>query len=106
MTLFRVLDPQGIEVYCEVGQWNEHVLRNRPFMAGWENEVENVIQRPNAIFQDATFSNRRCYYRLRRNGRSYLKVVTEEVGGGRHQLITAFPADGPKQGESLLWMES
>src|SRR5665213_4478662 len=106
MTLFTVSDPQGIEVHCESGQWKEHVLENRPFMSGWENEAEQVIQQPNAIFRDASFSNRRCYYRLRGNGRSYLKVVTEQVAEKRHRLITSFPTDAPKQGETILWIEN
>jgi hypothetical protein len=100
--LFMVVDPRGEKVYCEQQQWERHVVEAKPFMAKLLRQVQETIMLPNAIFRDADFEDRCCYYRLRPNGVNYMKVVTETVAEGINKMITAFPADSPKKGETAI----
>src|ERR1017187_9271940 len=86
--LFSILDPRGQNVYCEQSQWERHAVDAKPFMAKLLPQVMETIMQLNAIFRDADFEDRCCYYRLRPNGVNYVKVVTETVGGGTNKMIT------------------
>lgn len=104
---FEVVDPRGRKVTCTDECWQGHILAARPWMAGWENEVQSAIQHPTfGIYHDATHESRHLYYRLRTNRRQYIKVVVDFGEAETGTVITAFPTDSPKSGEKLLWPES
>jgi len=78
-------------------------------MSGWHIRVKHVIEKPvTGIYRDADYETRNVYYghiTLHRR-RMYLKVIVEFDENNRGTVITAFPADSPKPGESLIWPSS
>ena len=71
-------------------------------MKGWEKSVKRSVQKPIFITQDAHYPKRQNYYR--RNGRKgYIKVVVEFMDEDVGDVITAFPDDNIKKGETETW---
>lgn len=104
---FEAVDPRGYAVICTDEVWKWHILSNRPFMEGWENEVKAAIEQPTfGIFQDAHRQHRHIYYRLSEGKQRYMKVVVEFSADNSGNVITAFPTDSMKAGEKLLWTRS
>lgn len=105
--LFEVSDPRGRKVVCTEDCWNEHILFNRPWMIGWEDEIQKAIEAPYmGIFQDNDFENREIYYGLSKGKERYIKIVVEFQEGNYGEVVTAFPTDSPKSGERLIWLKS
>ena len=105
--LFEVSDPRGHKIICTEDCWNEHILFNRPWMIGWENEVQKAIESPHmGIFQDNAYKNREIYYGLSAGKERYIKVVVESKDQNYGEVITAFPTDSPKSGERMIWPTS
>jgi hypothetical protein len=104
--LFQVDDPTGKSVVCSVETWEQHVLANRPWMAGWEDRVRKTIENPTyGIYEDAAHPKRRIYYSMHSSKTRYLKVVVQfDAASGI--LITAFPTNDMKAGEYLIWPTS
>ena len=91
---------------CTKKRWTDHILVNRPWMAGWESDLITAIERPTyGIYQDNQVENRHVYYRLHEGKNRYLKVVVEFDEDNVGSVITAFPTDSPKVGEKLIWPE-
>lgn len=103
--IFEAEDLRGKKIICTEDCWNNHILRNRPFMNGWEDDVKEAIQDPTlgCIYQDAEREDRCIYYRLNRRNNSYIKVVVNFDSNGLGNVITAFPTSAPKSGEKLIW---
>lgn len=101
--LFEATDPRGRIVICSREYWESHILLQRPFMEGWENEAKKAIEKPSlGIYADAHIANREVYYLKRKSGVDLLKVVvdfTEETG----IVVTAHPRNTPKPGEKMIW---
>jgi hypothetical protein len=105
--IFATTDPRGFTVVCSDEVWKWHILSNRPFMQGWEAEVEAAIQQPTfGIFQDANRPERNIYYRRSEGKQRYIKVVVEFTTEHSGTVITAFPTDSMKAGEKLIWTRS
>lgn len=108
--LFEAQDPRGRVVRCSRERWEAHILSQRPWMAGWEEDVIAAIRRPHiGIYRDRDSADRQIYYRRQdRKGRArYLKVIVEFRGNGDEGVvISAFPVDSPKPGEKLIWPTS
>ena len=107
---FSVDDQSGIRVECTTERWFGHILDAHPEMAGLEELVRETLRAPEGIYQTATFQNRRAFHRafsVPGVGPAQVRVIVEynrRAGGSvTGTLITAFPADGPKQGEVRLW---
>lgn len=109
-----MLDPDGKRVVCSESHWLAHVSANHPEMKGAQAQrfVATVIQTPEFIYQDATYPNRRIYYRRgifpAPLDRAILKIVVEYpiilVGSlPPARVVTAYPVEAPKKGEQLLW---
>ncbi len=102
--LFEVTDLRGHKVVCTETCWNDHILSQRPWMLGWEDEIRKAIESPYmGIFQDNEFDNREIYYGLSEGKQRYIKVVVEVQEGNYNEVVTAFPTDSPKKGERLIW---
>jgi hypothetical protein len=81
-------------------------------MAGWEEYVERTIRAPEEIRQAVGMPKRWVFYRGNFLPAPYeqnsLRVVVEYPTFGlrglrRAKVITAFPSNGGKQGEALIW---
>jgi hypothetical protein len=105
--IFEVNDPRGYTVVCSEEIWNSHILANRPFMKGWEDDVKSAIENPTfGIYQDANHQERHIYYRLHAGRQRYIKVVVKFDADNFGDVITAFPTDSMKAGEKLIWTKS
>ena len=83
------------------------MLSNRPYMEGWEDEVQKTIKKPTfGIYQDAKRSERHIYYRLYTKKDHYIKVVVSFADEEKGEVITAFPTNNMKAGEKLIWTAS
>ena len=104
---FEATDPRGYLINCSDEAW-DHIIGNRPWMAGWEETVKQAVENPTmGIYQDVDFDERHVYYMFRVVGKDrYLKVVVEITGEDAGTVITAFPTFTPKAGEKLLWLKS
>lgn len=105
--IFDVTDPRGYRVICSEATWQSHILANRPFMQGWEDEVQAAVENPTfGIYQDASHPERHIYYRLNTKKPRYIKVVVHFDDEHSGNVITAFPTDSMKAGEKLIWTKS
>lgn len=101
--LFETTDPRGRKVILTEEVWQGHILWQRAFMEGWEDEVKRAIEHPSlGIFADAHIPNREVYYLRRRSGVDLLKVVVD-FSGDVGIVVTAHPRNKPKPGERMLW---
>ncbi|MCL4509679.1 MAG: PBECR2 nuclease fold domain-containing protein [Bacteroidetes bacterium] len=104
--LFQVADPEGAQVACEESRWQEHVLRNRPFMEKYQDFVKKTIQDPDFINLDKDFPNRQLYYKYKRKEKDkkvYMKVVVQ-TGTNPYFVVTAFLAN-IRKGDPLKWQK-
>lgn len=104
--VFNVVDPRGKSVSCSEEYWKKHIVGARFWMDGWQDKVSAAVQSPDAIFRDADYSDRECYYQLDKNKRKYMKVVVGFDKKDDGIIITAFPTDSIKIGENLIWARS
>ena len=105
--IFEVTDPRGYVVVCSEEIWNSHILANRPFMTGWEEEVKAAIQSPSfGVYQDANRQERQIYYRRHTGKQRYMKVVVAFFEKDSGSVVTAFPTASMKAGEKLIWTKS
>ncbi len=104
--IFEVVDPRGISVHCTKEVWYDHILSNRPYMEGTEDDIAEAIRQPFYICRDKLRADRNVYYALRSSEARYTRVVVEIYQDGRGRVITAFPADSGKSGEKMIWPQS
>jgi hypothetical protein len=103
LLLFTVVDPRGITISCSEQQWQEHVLLNHPFMEKRLDDVINTLQRPFLIFADSLKPDTNCYYQMHVKNNRYMKVIVVLRTKQKAELITAYPTDSGKKGETLIW---
>lgn len=102
--LFEATDPRGRNIICTKRCWYEHVLANRAWMEGWEEQVIAALENPTyGIFRDANFSNRNVYYWRLPGKPRYLKVIVEVSEDRKDKVITAYSSDSMKSGEVWIW---
>jgi len=68
--------------------------------------VQAAVEQPELIYRDADRADRECYYRgglLRRRPGLLVKVVVDYSAGEAGRVVTAYPTDKPKGGETRLW---
>jgi len=105
--LFEVVDPRGIQVYCTVDQWNDHIAisRNEDGLNidnNWKDLVIRTIENPVILAQDKDFSDRNVYYYHPGSSAYYIKVVIK-IRRNIGRVVTAFETNNVKSGERLLW---
>jgi hypothetical protein len=105
--IFAVNDPRGCLIICTETRWNNHILIERPWMAGWEKDVSRAVQDPIMICEDSDFENRIVYYYMPAPTKTrYLKVVVHLLNSSNGEVITAFPTDSGKSVEKIIWPPS
>jgi hypothetical protein len=81
-------------------------------MAGREDLVSQAINEPLSIYQSDLDPDRKVFYLPSRFDPmptpTFVRVIVDYSEGGqgrqrRGTVITAFPVDGPRQGETFLW---
>lgn len=102
--LFEATDPRGRKVVCTKRCWYEHILANRAWMVGWEDEIITTIENPTyGIFRDANFVDRHVYYRRLPKKPRYIKVIVGVSERLEDTVITAYTTDSMKSGEEWIW---
>jgi hypothetical protein len=93
------IDPQGRTVQLTEYCYRAHIAIEHPDIANID-EIEQTIEMPDTIAQDAIDDHRLVYYRTyRRNPQRWMiKVVVDgEV------VVTAYRVKRIKEGEAILW---
>jgi hypothetical protein len=105
--IFEVTDSRGSKVICTEETWYAKILGARPYMSDWIEDVKKAIINPHYICRDTVKENRYVYYKLQKHGSdSYLKVVVKFDYSDKGIVITAYPTDSGKQGETIIWTRS
>jgi hypothetical protein len=99
-------------VICSDAYWLSHISSSHPEMKGRAADVAAVVKSPEFVNQDATYPNRRVYYRSGIFGapldQTLLKIVVEyptiEIGTfPPAYVVTAYSVLAPKRGELPIW---
>ena len=97
--LFEVLTPLGFRVRVTVEYWQVIVTIKHPVMAGYEKDVQEVLQNPDEIRLSKRDPNVYLFYKVERIGR-WVCAVTRRLDGEGF-LITTYPTDTIKEGERI-----
>ncbi len=98
------IDCRGFRVFLTEKLWTQKILYARPWMLGWESLLLLALIKPNYIYKDADKSNRDAYYMIQINKKDqYIKIVVEFNTDNNGRIISAYPTDSIKKGESLIW---
>jgi len=105
--IFRTVAlPFGKAVVCDQAWWTAHIIAHHSILVGHEVDVEAVVHDPDLITQDTGFTNRRGFYKFNVNldvFSPHLKVVVKISRFGRLSVVTAYPTNRVKAGESEIW---
>lgn len=97
-TLFSVMTPLGCVIRTTRTYWQYVVKIKHPCMAGKEEVVKEVLKNPQKICQSSMDKTVYLYYgRTERLYCAVAKHATSKEGF----LITAYPADKIKEGETI-----
>ena len=104
--LINCYDCRQRQVWLETLHWERHVLSKRRFLTGKQHLVEQVIVNPDFIYRDIGDPQKENYYArvFAHLSNDFLKVVVDFSQGDHGFVVTAFPTNKPKSGETLLWM--
>ena len=97
--LFRVDTPLGFEVRTTLRYWNLVIIEKHVVIRGRESSVAEALEDPNEIRGSRSDADVLLFYRLERPGR-WLCVVTKRLNGDGF-IITVYPTDGIKEGETV-----
>jgi len=97
--LFEARTPLGFTVRVSRDYWNVITTIKHPVMAGYEAEVQEVLESPQEIRRSKSDANVYLFYRSRRNRRWVCAVSKQEGHSGF--LITAYPTGAIKEGEKI-----
>lgn len=100
--LFEVQTPLGFAVRCSQAYWEFIVSEKHPVLAGHETDVTRTLADPDEIRRSRKDPMVLLFYRGRKP-RWICAVVRR--GGGCGFLITAYPTDAVKVGETI-WTRS
>ena len=99
---FEVLTPLGFAVRCTQAYWQFIVSQKHPVLAGREADVKKTLADPDEIRRSRKDPGVFLFYRG--NAPRWLCAVVRR-GDGAGFLITAYPADAVKAGETI-WTRS
>lgn len=111
--VFRCRDKDNVIIICPEDTWKNHIVAEHPEMEGCEAYVKAAIEKPYQIYQDGRHSNRKNIYRPfilpKPFQTQYLRVGIEYrqkfFGELRGYVRTAFPCQGKRKGDILIWQE-
>jgi hypothetical protein len=97
--LFEVLTPLGFRVRVTLAYWELIITVKHPIMAGRENDVKETLENPSEIRRSKSDPDVYLFYKPERIGRWVCAVAKQRDGDGF--LITAYPTDAVKEGETI-----
>jgi len=97
--LFDVATPLGFRVHVPHSYWSLIVTEKHPAMTGREADVVDTLKNPVEIRVSRIDPSVHLFYRVERVGRWICAVARRTDGEGF--LITAYPTDAVKEGESI-----
>ena len=97
-TLFSVMTPLGFTIRTTMTYWQYVVRIKHPCMTGKEEVVKEVLKNPQKICQSSMDKTAYLYYG--KMERLYC-VVAKHTISKEGFLITAYPADKIKEGETI-----
>ncbi len=100
--LFQVDTPLGFRVRTTHRYWNFLVTEKHQVVLGRENDVVEALGDPSEVRRSRSDPNAFLFYRLERQGR-WLCVVVKRLNGEGY-MITAYPTDVIKEGETVWRM--
>jgi len=95
--IFLAKSPLNVEVRTTTGYWEYLITKKHPLMKGKEDIVKAVLQSPDEIRQSKTDKDVFLYYK--QFDKLYC-VVTKHIGTEGY-LVTAYPTDKVKEGDSI-----
>lgn len=98
--LFEIETPLGFRVRTTVGWWQVIVTVKHPTMAGREDDVRALLGSPDEVRRSRNDPDVYVFYKLERPGR-WICAVTRRLDDREGFLITAYPADAVKIGETI-----
>ena len=101
--VFEVDTPMGFRVRCSSEYWAFIVKEKHPVMAGHEKDVAEVLRDPDEIRRSRKDPNVYLFYRG--TAPRWLCAVTKDEGTGAGFLITTYPTDSIKAGDTI-WKKS
>lgn len=105
--IFEVTDCRGYFISCSEQNWYGKILGSRPFMESWLPIVKKAIQEPHFICEDSIRKDRNVYYLFHQfENDKYIKIVVRFNSNNKGIVISAFPTDHGKQGETIIWTRS
>ena len=105
---FEVVDCRGYKIVCSDENWCDKILGARPYMKEWEEIEKKALISPSFICTNLKPSkNREVYYMFHNyKNNKYIKVVVKFNKEKFGNVISAFPTDGGKEGETIIWTPS
>lgn len=111
--MFKCKDKDGSVVICTKHTWENHIVAEHPEMKRWKSYVKDAIEKPYQIYQDGRNPDRQVIYKPfvlpPPYQLQYLRVVIEyresERESRKGYVVTAFPCQGQRKGDILLWTE-
>ena len=97
--LFSVETPLGFRVRTTRRYWDFLVSEKHAVMQDRENDVVEALEDPSEVRRSLSDPNAFLFYRVERPGR-WLCVVAKRLNGEGY-IITAYPADAIKEGETV-----
>jgi hypothetical protein len=97
--LFEAITPLGFVVRVTHAYWELIITVKHPAMAGRENEVRDTLENPGEIRRSKSDPELYLFYKSERIGR-WVCAVTKRLDGDGF-LITAYPTDAVKEGETI-----
>jgi len=98
--LFDVRTPLGFEVRLSRARWQLVVTTKHPVMAGRQEDVRITLVSPDEIRQSRTAADVFLFYQ-RERPRRWICAVVKRVGDDDAFLITAYPTNAIKEGETI-----
>lgn len=114
--VFEARDPNGVRIYCETQNWNQHILLGHPMMRDNIHAIVETVEKPDYIFESHDSSPPKDYrqvyvkesksatYYSSSSGKPMLTKVVASVCGGSGETITTFPtlsSHGGTKGDPL-----
>ncbi len=99
---FEIKTPLGFSVRCTKAYWDFIVSEKHPALRGHEEDIKNTLSAPDEIRKSRKDSEVFLFYRGS-EPRWFCAVTKKEADSGF--LITAYPTDAIKAGETI-WKKS
>lgn len=111
--MFECKDKDGVVIVCTRETWENHIVAEHPEMKGCESHVKAAVEKPYQVCQDGRNPRKKNIYRPfvlpPPYHTQYLRVVIEyrkkKLRGTKGYVVTAFPCQGQRLGDILIWTE-